>query len=92
MGRMSPEKSVDKASARAVSKAQGKQERSPHDEERNPAWFKPVMFGFMLVGFLWVIVYYISGTTLPVQSLGSWNIVVGFAVMFVGFIMTTRWK
>ena len=58
----------------------------------NPVWFKPVMFVFMLVGFLWVIVYYISGTTLPVPTLGSWNIVIGFAVMFVGFIMTTRWK
>ena len=83
---MSPrEQSIDKASA-------ARPVRSPHDEERNPAWFKPVMFGFMLVGFLWVIVYYISGTLLPVQSLGSWNIVVGFAIMFVGFIMTTRWK
>ena len=87
---MSPsEKSVEKASAARRTKGR---ERNPHDEQRNPAWFKPVMFGFMLVGFLWVIVYYISGTTLPVPTLGSWNIVIGFAVMFVGFIMTTRWK
>ncbi|MGM1029188.1 MAG: cell division protein CrgA [Actinomycetota bacterium] len=85
---MSPsEKSVDKAST-----AKPRSARSPHDEQRNPAWFKPVMFGFMLVGFLWVIVYYISGTTLPVPTIGSWNIVVGFGVMFIGFIMTTRWK
>ncbi len=63
-----------------------------HDESPNPAWFKPVMFGFMIVGFLWVIVYYISQTTLPVPSLGAWNIVIGFGIMFVGFIMTTRWK
>lgn len=85
---MSPrEKSVDKPSA-----AKPKPARSPHDEQRNPTWFKPVMFGFMLVGFLWVIVYYISGTKFPVEALGSWNIVVGFGVMFIGFIMTTRWK
>ena len=85
---MSPsEKSVDKTSA-----ARARAARSPHDEQRNPAWFKPVMFGFMIVGFLWVIVYYISGTQLPIQALGSWNIVVGFGVMFIGFIMTTRWK
>lgn len=90
MGRMSPrEKSVDKASAAPRKQPR---ERNPHDEQRNPAWFKPVMFGFMIVGFLWVIVYYISGTTLPVPALGPWNIVIGFAVMFVGFIMTTRWK
>lgn len=90
MGTMSPsEKSVEKASA---AKSKQRRERSPHDEQHNPAWFKPVMFGFMIVGFLWVIVYYISGTTLPVPALGSWNIVIGFAVMFVGFIMTTKWK
>ncbi|SDS08148.1 cell division protein CrgA [Agrococcus carbonis] len=90
---MSPsEKSVDKASAASKKAAAKGRERNPHDEQRNPAWFKPVMFGFMIVGFLWVIVYYISNTTLPVPALGSWNIVIGFAVMFIGFIMTTRWK
>lgn len=90
---MSPsEKSVDKAASAKPRSASRKTARSPHDEQRNPAWFKPVMFGFMLVGFLWVIVYYISGTTLPLPTLGSWNIVVGFGVMFIGFIMTTRWK
>lgn len=90
MGSMSPrEKSVEKASA---AKSKSSRERSAHDEQQNPAWFKPVMFGFMIVGFLWVIVYYISGTMLPVQALGSWNIVIGFVVMFVGFIMTTRWR
>ena len=65
---------------------------SYEESNDNPVWFKPVMFGFMLVGFLWVIVYYISGTTLPLPQLGSWNIVIGFGVMFIGFIMTTRWK
>ena len=88
---MSSEKPVDKAST-AKGRAAKVRERSPHDEQRNPAWFKPVMFGFMLVGFLWVIVYYVSGTTLPVPQWGSWNIVAGFGVMFIGFIMTTRWK
>lgn len=90
MGCMSrSEKSVEKASA-VRPKQRG--ERSPHDEQRNAVWFKPVMFGFMAVGFLWVIVYYISGMKLPVPTLGPWNIVIGFVVMFIGFIMTTRWK
>lgn len=88
---MSSDKSIEKASAAQRRSAKAR-ERSPHDEQRNPLWFKPVMFGFMLVGFLWVIVYYISGTTVPLPQLGSWNIVIGFGVMFIGFIMTTRWK
>ena len=58
----------------------------------NPAWFKPVMFGLMLLGLAWILTYYISGTGWPVPPLGAWNIGVGFASMFVGFLLTTRWK
>lgn len=58
----------------------------------NPVWFKPVMFGFMLLGLIWIIVFYVSQGTLPVPALGSWNILVGFGIAFVGFLMTTRWR
>ena len=26
----------------------------------NPVWFKPVMFGLMIIGLLWIITFYIS--------------------------------
>lgn len=55
-------------------------------------WFKPIMFGLMLIGLAWIIVYYISGATLPVATLGDGNILVGFGILFVGFLMTTRWR
>ena len=58
----------------------------------NAVWFKPVMFGFMLIGLAWIIVFYVSMSSLPVASLGTWNIVVGFGIMFVGFLMTMRWR
>ncbi len=58
----------------------------------NPVWFKPVMFGFMLIGLVWIIVFYISQGTLPILALGSWNILVGFGIAFIGFLMTTRWR
>jgi len=58
----------------------------------NAVWFKPVMFGFMLIGLLWIIVYYLSGTSWPVPQFGPWNIMVGFGIMFIGFLMTTRWR
>ena len=53
-------------------------------------WFGGANGG--LVGLAWVIVFYISNTTLPVPTLGSWNILIGFGIMFVGFLMTTRWR
>ncbi|PZQ88981.1 MAG: septation inhibitor protein [Leifsonia xyli] len=58
----------------------------------NPVWFKPVMFGFMLVGLAWIIVYYVSQNSWPIRDLGPGNILVGFGIMFVGFLMTTRWR
>ncbi|MDT7700922.1 MAG: hypothetical protein QOJ30_3247 [Pseudonocardiales bacterium] len=57
----------------------------------NPIWFKPVMFGFMLLGLVWIVVYYISGQ-FPIAGLGSWNILIGFGIAFVGFLMTLRWR
>ena len=41
---------------------------------------------------LWIIVYYLSQTSWPVPALGPWNIMVGFGIMFIGFLMTTRWR
>jgi uncharacterized membrane protein (DUF485 family) len=65
----------------------GSREQAP-----NPVWFKPLMFGFMLLGLIWIIVFYVSGSSLPVPVLGSWNIVIGFGIMAIGFLMTTRWR
>ncbi len=58
----------------------------------NPVWFKPVMFGFMLLGLAWMLVYYISQSRFPVPELGNWNIAIGIGIMMVGFLMTTRWR
>ncbi|MEO7124441.1 MAG: cell division protein CrgA [Lacisediminihabitans sp.] len=59
----------------------------------NPVWFKPIMFGLMLIGLAWIIVFYVSGDVkLPVPELDNWNILVGFGILFVGFLMTTRWR
>ncbi|WP_041684798.1 cell division protein CrgA [Renibacterium salmoninarum] len=61
----------------------------------NPIWFKPVMFGLMVIGLLWIIVFYITSNTglvLPIPSVGAWNIAIGFGIAIVGFLMTTRWR
>lgn len=68
-------------------------ERTPGAAAPNPAWFKPIMVGLMLLGLLWVLVYYLSGgLQLPIPGIGAWNLVVGFGIAFVGFLMTTRWR
>lgn len=46
----------------------------------------------MLLGLIWIIVFYVSQSQLPIPTLGSWNILIGFGIMFIGFLMTTRWR
>lgn len=59
----------------------------------NPRWFVPLMLTLMVVGLLWVVTFYISGThQFPVPQLGRWNLGVGFGFMLSGFLMTTRWR
>lgn len=58
----------------------------------NPPWFVPVMLGLMVVGLLWIVVFYVTETRFPVPGIGNWNLVAGFSLVLAGFIMTTRWR
>ena len=78
--------------ARTKSTKPARAEQASGEEAPNPVWFKPVMFGFMLVGLAWIIVFYVSQGAYPIADLGSWNILIGFGIAFVGFLMTTRWR
>ena len=61
-------------------------------DQPNPVWFKPVMVGFMLLGLVWILVYYISGSRFPIPGLDSWNLGIGLGIALIGFLMTTRWR
>ena len=52
-----------------------------------------VMLGFMLVGLLWLIVYYLAADQLSwMNSLGAYNFLIGFGFMVVGLVMTMKWR
>jgi hypothetical protein len=60
-------------------------------EQKNPAWFAPIMLAFYLIGVAWILVYYVSQAVYPLP-INQGNILVGFGFITVGFLMTTRWK
>ena len=67
------------------------------EEQDNPTWYKVVMFGFMLFGLAWILIFYISSASYPLGAatpidLSNWNILVGFGIAMIGFAMTTKWK
>nr|WSX50876.1 cell division protein CrgA [Streptomyces sp. NBC_00974] len=58
----------------------------------NRNWVAPVMLAFFIVGLVWIVVFYLSDTQLPIEALGNWNIVVGFGFIAAGFGVSTQWK
>ncbi|WP_151523781.1 cell division protein CrgA [Serinicoccus kebangsaanensis] len=58
----------------------------------NPSWFVPVMCTLMIVGVLWVAVFYVTGGEWPVASIRYWNLGIGMGLIMVGFAMATRWR
>lgn len=67
------------------------------EEAENPTWYKVTMFGFMIAGLIWILTFYISSARYPLGSatpidLSNWNILIGFGIAMVGFVMTTKWK
>jgi uncharacterized membrane protein len=52
-----------------------------------------VMLGLMLLGLAWLVVNYLAGDKIGFMiALGSWNFVIGFALIVVGLLMTMRWR
>lgn len=60
--------------------------------QRTPTWYVAIMLGLMLLGLLWIIVFYTTQAMFPIPQLGNWNIGVGIGLLMVGVIMTTRWR
>jgi hypothetical protein len=50
------------------------------------------MVTVMLLGTLWVVVFYLSSGALPIKAIANWNLAVGFGLVMAGFGMTTAWR
>ena len=58
----------------------------------NGRWFVPTMVTVLLLGLAWLVVFYVSSGAYPVGAWGYWNLGVGFAILVVGLVMSTRWR
>lgn len=60
----------------------------------NPAWLLPTILALLIIGLLWIVVFYItSGSSrLPIPALGQWNVLIGFVFMVFGVGLTTKWQ
>lgn len=66
-------------------------EKSIEGTKTNPTWFLWIMCGLMILGLIWIVVYYLTGGEWPIPKIGNWNLLIGFGIMLVGFLMTMWW-
>jgi hypothetical protein len=61
--------------------------------EPSPRWYAVLMVALMLIGLLWIVVFYVAGDKIPFMvSLGAWNFAIGFGAMVAGLVMSMRWR
>lgn len=57
----------------------------------SPPWLVPTMLASLIVGLAWIVVFYVSQEKWPVSALGAWNLVIGFAFLVFGVVLSTKW-
>ncbi|MBW3088712.1 cell division protein CrgA [Bifidobacterium sp. 82T24] len=65
-------------------------EESIKGTKSNPSWFVPVFCALLIIGLVWVVVFYMTGKY-PIPGINNWNLAIGFAIMLIGFLMTMWW-
>lgn len=60
-------------------------------DSQNPRWLLPTAITALIIGPLWIVVYYISRGSYPFP-ITYWNIVIGFVFMGGAMALLTRWK
>ncbi|MGK5113520.1 MULTISPECIES: cell division protein CrgA [unclassified Geodermatophilus] len=59
----------------------------------SPRWYAPLMVTLMVLGLLWIVVYYVAGDRIGfLSSLAAWNFLIGFGLMVAGLVMSMRWR
>jgi threonine/homoserine/homoserine lactone efflux protein len=60
----------------------------------SPAWLVPTMVTMFILGLLWIVIFYLAGSQVPVmQDLSNLvNVLVGFVFIGIGFALATRWR
>ncbi len=62
-----------------------------NEKLESPSWLAPVMVANFILGLIWIVIFYISGTNYPIPGIGAWNMLVGFGFVGIGFSLATRW-
>jgi hypothetical protein len=84
---------VPKSRVRRKSVYTPEQHAAPKESALAMRWVPILMVFFLVLGLAWIVLYYIAGQQWDwLASIGNWNLVIGFALLGVGFAFATRWR
>jgi hypothetical protein len=81
-----------KAAAKRAAAEQEARRRARAEAAPNPTWWAPVFVTLLVLGLIWIVVFYVTQGAWPIQAFGYWNLIVGFGLLLTGFAMTMKWK
>jgi len=81
-----------KVTEKRAYKAEHQPEELAPQKIESPKWLAPLMVAGFVIGLLWIVVFYISQTAYPIPGIGTWNMLIGFGFIGVGFVLATRWR
>lgn len=59
----------------------------------SPPWLMPAMVACLVLGLVWISLFYIVGSGLPVLGgLQGWNLAGGFTLIVAGVALATQWR
>jgi hypothetical protein len=62
------------------------------DKKPSPTWLPVTAVALVAFGIGWLVVFYLSQSTLPVASWGYWNLAVGFGAMVASLALFSKWR
>ena len=57
----------------------------------SPRPFVPPIRVLLVIGPVWVGCYYLT-SNYPIPNIGAWNLLIGFVIIMIGFLMTMWWR
>lgn len=68
----------------------------PPEKKQGPPklqnWVAPTMVALLVLGLLWVVVYYVTESQWPIEALGDWNLAIGLGLIAGGCMAATKWR
>ena len=62
------------------------------EKQPSPIWLPITAVALIILGIVWLVVYYLSEGAYPVATWNYWNIGVGFGAMVIALGLLSKWR